>query len=114
MEEEGSQKKEQAQKQEVNCEAELTKNSKVARKLSLDSQRAMEEERGNSDLEGFGVDIQAVGNGTVTKSPEKKINGGNAEADQEQKKGTNEPWVNMFKNNQVARMECNYPIFLHR
>ena len=74
MEEEGSQKQEQAQKEEVNFEAELTKSSKVVRKFSLDSHRAIEEVRGNSDLEGFEDDSQTVGNGTVTKSPEKKTN----------------------------------------
>ena len=110
MEEEGSQKQEQAQKEEVNFEAELTKSSKVVRKFSLDSHRAIEEVRGNSDLEGFEDDSQTVGNGTVTKSSKEKINGDNAGTDQEQKKEANEPWVNMFKNNRVAsnRMQLSY------
>ena len=112
MEEEGSQKQEQAQKEEVNFEAELTKSSKVVRKFSLDSHRAIEEVRGNSDLEGFEDDSQTVGNGTVTKSPEKKINDDNADDDQGQKKETNEPWVNMFKNNRVASNGMQLSYFL--
>ena len=107
IEEEDSQKKEQAQQEEAIYEAELTTSTKGARKLSLESQRAKEEERGNLDLEGFENEIQAVSNGTVTKSTENKDKDGNAETDQEQKK---EPWVNMFKNNRVASngMQLSY------
>ena len=78
--------------------------------MSLDSHRAIEEVRGNSDLEGFEDDSQTVGNGTVTKSPEKKTNDDVADDDQGQKKETNEPWVNMFKNNRVASngMQLSY------
>ncbi|TMW80402.1 hypothetical protein EJD97_020464, partial [Solanum chilense] len=110
MEEEDSQKKEQAQQEEANYEAELTTSTKGTRKLSFETQRAMEEERGNLDLEGFEDEIQAVGNGTVTKNPEIKDKGGNAETDQEREKGTTEPWVNIFKNNRVASngMQLSY------
>ena len=57
MEEEESQKKEQAQQEEANYEAELTTSTKGARKLSFEPQRTKEEERGNLDLEGFEDEI---------------------------------------------------------
>ena len=53
MEAVGSQKQEQVQKGEVSYEAEVAKSSKVAWRLSLDSQRTNEEVLGNLDLEGF-------------------------------------------------------------
>ena len=58
---------------------------------------------GNSDLKGFEDESKIDGNGTVTTNLDEKLSEeeGN-KIDNEQEKKTNEPWVNMFKNNRVA------------
>ena len=110
IEEKDSQQPEQVQQDEVNYEDELTTSTKGARKLSFEPQCTKEMERGSLDLKGFEDEIHVEGNGTVSNSAESKDKGDHLETDQEQKKQTDEPWVNMFKNNRVASngMQLSY------
>ena len=99
MEEKDSQKKEQAQQEEDQGEAEVTTNTKGARKLIFEAHSTKDVERGNLDLKGFEKEIQMESNGTVTNSSQSKDKVVNEENDQKQ---SAEPWVNMLKTNRVA------------
>ena len=65
-------------------------------------------------MEGFDEESKADGNGTVTRNSEEQLNGEDGDRhagnEKEQKKEANESWVNMFKNNRVARngMQLSY------
>ena len=92
-----------AQREETSSEAKNARNTSVVRELSLDPFGDEEEGFGNSDLKGFEDESNIEGNGTVTRNLAEKISEeeGNMNENEQEKK-TNEPWVNMFKNNGVA------------
>ena len=92
-----------AQREETSSEAENARNTSVVRKLSLDPLGDEVEGLGNSDLKGFEDESNTRGNGTVTRTLVEKMSEEEENMNEnEQEKKSNEPWVNMFKNNRVA------------
>ncbi|XP_015072451.1 uncharacterized protein LOC107016517 [Solanum pennellii] len=110
----GIREQEQDKKGTESFEEGVARSSKVSRSLSLNSLSANEKVHENSDLESLVGENKFDGNGAVTRKSEEKLNSedgdNNASKGKEQNKESKQPWVNMCKNNRVARngMQLSY------